>query len=198
MKLRGWINRNSELVTVISVFFLVFSLVVLVKNAPKQGRTITRAYYYDVVTGKLFTGPVGDTPPIPTPSGSIKNGVFAGVRANVFTCKSCDDEKSRVIGYLETYTQEAREALDTQRTMAEANIRAAEVNSPDSPPTTQIGPDENEVKLLAVIAGGRLIASPADTEKWFRMESDEGMELVNAAMTDCPGGRYATQCYPED
>ncbi len=205
MKLRGWINRNSELVTVISVFLLVFSLVVLVKNAPRQPRLITKAYYYDVVSGRLYPGPLQDTPPIPTPDGNMKNGVFAGVRANVFSCTSCDDEKARVIGYLETYTQEAREALETQRAIAEANARmmeaasAANGNGPDTfPSATQTGPDENEVRLLELVSRGRLVALPNNVEKWFRMDSDEGLELVNSAMKKCPGDRYASQCYPEE
>ncbi len=197
MKLRGWINRNSELVTVISVFLLVFSLVVLVKSTPRNGRVITRAYYYDVVTGKLFAGPVQETPPIPTPEGSMKNGVFAGVRANVFSCTSCDDVKSHKVGYLETYTQEAREAVDAQRMMADAASRV--LGEPGQENVgTQPGSDPSEIKLMEAIARGRLIASPENIERWFPMESDEGMQLVNAAMKSCPGERYANQCYPED
>jgi hypothetical protein len=197
MKLRGWINRNSELVTVISVFLLVFSLVVLVKSTPRNGRVITRAYYYDVVTGKLFSGPAQDTPPIPTPDGSMKNNVFAGVRANVFACASCDDVKSHKIGYLETYTQEAREALESQRMMTEAMSHVGPDSGQDNPGTLP-GPDPNEIKLMEVISRGRLVASTENTERWFPMESDEGMQLVTAAMKSCPGDRYATQCYPEE
>lgn len=198
MKLRGWINRNSELVTVISVFLLVFSLVVLVKSTPRNGRVITRAYYYDVVTGKLFPGPAQDTPPIPTPDGSMKNNVFAGVRANVFSCTSCDDVKSHKIGYLETLTQEAREALDTQRMMTEALNRSGTVDAGQDNPGTQPEADPNEIRLMEVISRGRLVASAEDTERWFPMESDEGMQLVTSAMKSCPGDKYASQCYPEE
>ena len=198
MKLREWINRNSELTTIISVFLLVFALVVLVKSIPRGGRLITRCYFYDVVTGKLFSGPVNDLPPVQTPEGSMKNGVFAGVRANVFSCTSCDDASSRKIGYLETLTQEGRDAVEAQRAAVDANLRNSETDNKASVGMTQPAPDDTEMKLMEAISKGRLVALPGDVEKWFTIESEEGNNLVNSAIKSCPDGKYGIQCYPDE
>ena len=193
MKLREWINRNSALVTVFSVFLLVYALIYLLAHAPTQFVPITKAYYYDIQTGQLFEGGVQEIPPIGTPDGSTKNGMPAGVRANVFTCTDCNDPNARYIGFLETYTPEAQEAQLQLQEIASRNI---EVN--DSDPNAQTAPDTNEVDLMDTVAKGRLIASPDDLENWFTMETEEGAKLANNAMKKCPDEKYPIQCFPKE
>ncbi len=167
MSIRSYLNNNPAIVTIAAIVLLLVCLGVIYRtlSGGGGGPRIVDIYFYDLGSGEVFIGPSDSLPPIDAPSGPY-NGKPAGVRAYVFSCTDCSDENSRFVGYLETYTDEAKAAL-----------------------TSGEAPDAYEY-----YDGGRLIKRP-DEEGWARAESEEGFALIESVSTLCPGG-VLKPCYP--
>jgi hypothetical protein len=146
-----------------------------VPTKPPAGQLITKAYFYDLQTGMLFVGDNSAIPPIPAPSGKkSSDGQDLGVRAIVFSCGNCKDESSRYIGYVETFTPEARDAIK------------AMMEHPDKSP-----PDGRDPMMF-----GRYIMDP-EVGDWLTMDSPAAGKLVQDSMSKCGADKYPTQCFPD-
>ena len=58
------------------------------------------AYFFDPQTGTLFTANAAQ-PSVPIVNPQTPGAPATAVYAHVFSCTSCDDEKSRFVGYIE-------------------------------------------------------------------------------------------------
>lgn len=95
-------------------FRTVTSIVAVVVCLGAAAWLITRSrgesfgtYFYDVQAGSLYAAPIGTLPPARAPSGG------EGVLAIVFACADCDNDTDRQVAYLQTYTDEYRQALQS-------------------------------------------------------------------------------------
>lgn len=113
MTVREWLNNNANVATTVAAVVLVAALAVLYFQARPAGDLGGRpVYYLDLETGEFFTERLDAVPPVTAPSGG------AGVRANLYTCDEC--EPGRWMGYLETYTEEARRRYEQEGVLSEA------------------------------------------------------------------------------
>jgi hypothetical protein len=118
------------------------------------------AYFYSLASGELFVADNTEIPP-------IQGG--DGVRAHVFSCGDCADAAARYIGWLETYTDEAKAAL-AQETIGE---------QPVLPPDPMIAAEPR--------AG--------EPPTWFIVSSPQAMRIQQAATTRC-GDKSPNHCMP--
>ena len=116
------------------------------------------AFWYDLKTGKLFGGP-NTTDPVQAPSGG------EAVRAHVFACNDCADANDRFIGYLEKFTDEARQVLVEQKGAPMARAMAMEY-----------------VKVRR-----------ADDTEWVNGGDPEGIEIMTEYLSKC-GGKQPPRC----
>jgi len=106
MSIRALLHEKPAVtVAICGVLILVGGLVIgwriwSAARAPVSPPRMSMAYFYDLNTGELFEADASLEGPIETDSGPHQ-GHPAGVRANVFSCTSCNDESARFIGYLE-------------------------------------------------------------------------------------------------
>lgn len=124
MKLRDWMNNNSAIVTVGAVALLCVAVGLLIYESRGPSYYIpSKAYFYDLNTGKLFAASAKDIPPIAAPSGPYHGDKAGGVKAYIYACGSCPDDlsgqtaeqlesKKIYVAYLEMYTAEAKQAQE--------------------------------------------------------------------------------------
>jgi hypothetical protein len=113
-------------------------------------------------------------PPIEAPSGPLENGEPAGVKAYVFSYKGEPNESERFIGFLETFTPEAKR-----------NQTSSANPSGDS-----------AAELIKQWGEGRLIRRIED-EKWFAANSKEGRAIIENTFRPNESGERARYCPPE-
>jgi hypothetical protein len=83
--------------------------------APPPKRT-GQVWYYDLNTGKLFTGRIDDIAPIDAPSGPTPAGQQAGVKAYVFSYGNCSNESERFVAWVERTSVQAKKVVTESRT----------------------------------------------------------------------------------
>ncbi len=153
-------------------------------------------FFYDLNTGKLFVADALEIAPIEAPSGkpfALPDGteIPAGVRAFVYACGECDP-KTRKIGYLEMYTQEAKNLLLKARKQEEAVARGEKT-------AIDLGMDFEEA-----FTRGRLIAERPEEGKPVRFFPTDGegaeksVKIMAALVGGCPKGKSTRlrPCYP--
>lgn len=168
MSIRDFLNNNSALVTILAVVLLIVALGFIVMQLGGGGnrvRTIP-VYYYDLDTGELFERESDTIPPVETSSGEMN-----GVRAFVFACNDCSDESDRFVGYLEMFTQEAKEILEM-----------APEDRPEDVP-------------YDFYESGRLVKTP-ESDRWFEANSPQGFQIMESVREQCPDGD-PQPCYPD-
>ncbi|MFG0249166.1 MAG: hypothetical protein ACF8OB_09795 [Phycisphaeraceae bacterium JB051] len=133
---------------------------------PQRGARVVEVYFMDTADGSIFTAKSDQLPPITAPSGKH------GVRAFVFACGDCGDEANRFIGWLETYTPEAKKAIYQ--------------------PVT--GPEGGMAKF-EMIENGHLIAAPDSTGVWIKANSKDGFMLMDKIQGKC-GNQAPKPCFP--
>ena len=88
-KLKQWLENNPIIVisaASISVLILLIVMLCLVWPSPSlKYESPTKAWYYDLNTGKLFADKANLLLPIDAPSGQLSDGSPAGVLAFVYT-----------------------------------------------------------------------------------------------------------------
>ena len=182
MNIREWANKNSALVTGISIVVFVGALVFLIFGG---GETETRGpeqrWFYDLNTGSLFPQAPDVFPPVETESGDF-NGEPAGVHAMVFSCGECNEDE-RFVAWLTTYPPEVKKALETMRSQGLSDV-------PEGTPgwINPIDPTAHE-----------LLATPDNLEEWFEKSGDmkEYLLTKKAARDKCKDqGKKHTYCYP--
>ena len=99
---------RNPVVAVVAVVVLIVALFIILRQFGTGTRgNPSDAFWYDVEKKTLFPHE-GVISPIEAPSGG------QGVRAFVYACKSCDDDNDRFIGYLQRYTEEGKQYLETE------------------------------------------------------------------------------------
>lgn len=78
----------------------------LPKPPPKRSGNV---YYLDLNTGRLFADKASLIAPIASPSDSPSGKVTSGVKAYVFSCGDCNDEKQRFVAWVERHIPAAKE-----------------------------------------------------------------------------------------
>ena len=122
MNVREWLTEHATAVAVTAVVVFVLALLAIFIQTTDRSAPVSlgdTVYFYDLNSGDLFPAARDEIPPIESSSGPHE-GKPAGVRAYIFTCGECTP-KQWTIGYLETFTDEARLALLKERRMQEAN-----------------------------------------------------------------------------
>ncbi|MHC4694699.1 MAG: hypothetical protein ACYS67_18320 [Planctomycetota bacterium] len=176
---REWLNRQNPKViitiTVVTVLLLITTVIGLLSSgeAPKV-KEFKKGWFYDLNTGQLFVAKSQLIPPIEAPSGPRENGEPAGVKAYVFSYKHEPNELERFIGFLETFTPEAKR---NQTTSANSGGGSAS-------------------ELIQQWGEGRLIRRIED-EKWFTANSKEGRAIIENAFSPNEKGERARYYPPE-
>ena len=93
-------------------------------NAAGEVVAPTLAYFYDVGSGELFSGPGDEPGPIAAPSGAtLENGSPGGVKALVYTCGACTPEE-QFTSYLEILDPIEREKPFELRNPSNSHVAA--------------------------------------------------------------------------
>jgi hypothetical protein len=179
---RAWVNRHPWFVISSSIVVLLLCLYYLFAQNRYHpisdtfpNPSHTKIYVMDLSTGKVTV--TMDEPSELGPNSQI-------VRPIVFSCGSCKDEKQRFVGYYESLTPEAKQAIKNMMNQAST----APDSMPASMPSTQPVGDP--------IMVGRQIMDP-DTKDWIPMESPAAGKLIQDMMSKCGKGKYPTQCFPD-
>ena len=167
MNLREWMNQNSAAVTIIAVVLLLISLgVIIMTLTPNNPSRIVDVYFMDTADEVLFTATSDQLPPITAPSGK------EGVRAFVFSCGDCGDKASQFVGWLETYTAEAKAAISAPMDDPEAGMANYEL-----------------------IENGHMVCDPV-SKRWVMANSEQGFNIMDMVQTKC-GNTAPTPCFPD-
>ena len=169
MNLREWMNQNSAVVTIIAVVLLLVSLgVIIMTLTPSSPNRVVEVYFMDTADGQLFVEKSNQLPPIVAPSGK------EGVRAFVFSCGDCGDEASRYVGWLETYTAEAKKAI------------TGTTENPEGP--------EGMVDNYELIENGHMVCDP-QSKTWVPANSEPGFKIMDQIQNKC-GNEPPKPCFP--
>ena len=99
---------KNPVVAVVAIIVIIVAVILIARRFMSPGVTgaVGAGTFYDVGKKEVYpqTDP-GAIPPVKLPSGN------EGVRAWVYSCSSCDDKTSHLIGYLEKYTEEGKAAV---------------------------------------------------------------------------------------
>lgn len=137
---------------------VTIALIIFFNSSPGPQTTIEvpdSAYFYDLGTGKLFSGPLNEIGPIEPPSkSSLPSGQPAGVRAMVYSCGSCDGE--RFIGYLYLW-----------------------------PPEERAKPANRRLEHNSVVAAVEKQGEPALQVTWFARTDEAAEPILNFAQKKC-------------
>lgn len=111
--MRQWLNQNSTLTAGAAVALLAGALTLVVLQARGDAVPETQVYFWDLEADEAFVAGANAIPPIEAPSGE------AGARAHLFSCGAC--EPGEWFGYLERYTDEAKQLYEQAGELPEAD-----------------------------------------------------------------------------
>lgn len=191
MGLREKLSKNPAMAALGAIALLAVAAVILYFSMNGGGAKVGKqSYYYDLLTGETFVGPVGAVPPIQTPGQKAKNdtGAPAGVLAHVFACGSCASKKDHFIGYLESRTK------DAAVTSGAGAIDAGDEKRPRGVTATprrteepgQVNPD----------AAGIVVAKAEQMITWEKKSGEAGQLILNAVLDRCTGRPAIVECLP--
>lgn len=187
--MRDWINANKLPVAAGTVVVLAIALgVVFWMNRPPG---LPDYYYYDLQTGDLFSVASAETSARPVEEAVSAPSGAEGVRAYVYSCGRCT-ESERYIGYIEGYSEEAREARQ-QMQGAYGGVEEGPAAIEDVPAARR---SMRPAQLEQMIRQGRLIAKASTSPQWFPAESPQAREIMIAALNPCEDGTPPKQCHP--
>lgn len=155
MGIRDSLNQNPGITTGVTAAMIVLALAWIAWSTFGSAWTGVDGprLYYSSDDGKTFV-----------PGPLARRYSATGIIAHVFTC---DEDKSRFVGYLERYTPEAIAAMkDRDRRLAKRG---------GGPEMTTLDP---------AIAEGRLVKKPG-VGAWVNASSPAGAAVMNVV---CPGG----------
>ena len=176
---------GKKIIIAAAVLVLVASVLMIVRQArgPQLPPMPTHEWFYDLNSQKLFSVPIGKTPPIDAPSGPGRDGTPAGVRAYVYSCGTCS-ESERFIGYLESYPPQVKQRIEQR----EAQMRAGQ------PPEIPSSPADVDLDMDIRTGLASVVRRP-DQPEWVSIRSDAGKKLISEALQRC-GGKPPTACPP--
>lgn len=177
LEIRKWLNNNPHIVKTAAACSAIILLIVILSLIWPEGEqkyaSITKAWYYDLNTAKLFVSDLHQNPPIDAPSGPLPDSNQAGVLAYVYRT-GMDKNSTKVIAFLEKLTDHAQKTRPVK-------LR---------PPAERT---EQEIQLWN---RGRLIKR-VDDEHWVLYESPQGQIILNEVARKIQRNDLVL-CYPED
>ena len=147
-------HRKKQLILLLVV---VAVALFFIKKTPTSGRPEGQLWFYNEVTGQLFSASDLSIPPVETVSGP-----GTGVRAWVFSCGDCSNPDDRFIGYLEKMHPDTKRLMDEEIAKTGAS--------------TGVG------KLLDKYAAGILVRSPGGSN-WVSRMSSAGQAIISNSLT---------------
>jgi hypothetical protein len=180
--IRSFVNKHSTVMTIVVLVILAMALGYLLYSREPESGGVPDAYFYD--TGSTAADPLdrlyalkgNDVPPIAAPSNTGSDRAPAGVRARVYSCGDCRDRASLYIGFVETNSPRAKDAISAMQKAGEQ----AKGSLPG---------------LMAAIDEGNTIAVLPDL-KWVRKRSQEGLKILADAQQHCGAGVEPIECQP--
>jgi len=175
---REWVNKqNPKFIlytfALCALIFILTGLSQIFGGSEKSGPAgSSKAWFYDLNTGELFTAAAKELPPIKAPSGPLPDGQPAGVLAHVFSFADEPNELNRFIAFLETYTPDMKEQMS-------AFLKSKNKN-----------PD-----LLKDWNSGRLVRA-VDGNDWYPADSKQGREIQKIPVPDA-NCRQPNICMPD-
>jgi len=169
MSVAQWMSQNRG--AAIGIAIAMVLLIVTVAMRAKPGAALeNQRYFYDLKTGKAFTGDRLAMPPIAGADGAQGGGLV------MFGCGDCSEPKP---GWVETFTPMAHEAT---RKLGEA------------------GPEDgNPQQFVDAISRGHMVAAvpkAGEEAKWIVFDSPEGAHLRSSLKLSACGGGQAELCLP--
>lgn len=150
MTLSDVIKKNPTVVSVLCLAVIVGAIIAIVSQmtAGSKSAGLTHIYFYDLSTGEVFTEQRTAIPPI-----RDGNGVWAAV----YSCSACDDVASHFVGWIETYTPQAKQvaaALLEEGAVATAEMTMAIDNGHLIAAKPELGSKPNWMPLSSPQAAG--------------------------------------------
>jgi hypothetical protein len=203
-KYSAWLNKHAIKVTAVVLVVIATCIYAIYRETspPDQHAVpIFNAYFYDLDTGKLFIARMSEPSPIPV-QGAKPGAAPTGVKANVFACRSCEDEKDRFVGFVEMYTPEAKERMAALTHVTALRPSMTPVVIPTTNPAT--GPTTNPTTgpSFEEMERGHLVARPDPKNPDWKNQfveymSPEGTKVMESAQKRCGDGINPKICMPE-
>ena len=176
---RDWLNRQNPkiIIAIAGIFvFVLLAIAISLSGNDKEFKANrnNKAWFYDLNTGELFTAKTDKLPPIKAPSGHLPNGEPAGVRAYVFSYAKEPNESDYFIGFLETFTPEAKKHLSKLIKLKTAKSRES----------------------IKKLDDGRLVRR-AGSNQWVPANSNEGRAIINEALYPNENRQHPHYCPPK-
>ncbi len=163
-----WIKQNLPACGLVLLMIVLVFGVKWLKIGKEDYSRYTYGYFYNTETKTLFVDKKASPPP-------ILDG--KGVSATVFTCGSCEDKSSHFTGWLQKYTDKAKDALLKQ------------LNAPMASPEEAQNPMSENMALREIIANGDMIAAVPDSTggdpQWVYANSPEAQIIRDEANAKC-------------
>lgn len=156
--------RNDIVKGGVAVLMLLIAAAVLVWYMNRKvGPEAESLWYADPVSGNMVSAP-DEVPP-------TKTGL---VRAFVFSCGECGDDKARFTGYFERFTPEAK--------MEMAKVGVLRYDGPGG--ISQL----TEAEAAAYFTGGKRQIRRATESDWVDHDSEKGNAILDEVEKRCPSG----------
>lgn len=167
----NWINQHGMLVAPMAVVVLVIAWLVTLMGGGEDMSRYTYRYYYDLDTGEIIVDDGAKVPPIRSALGG------EAVLAVMIGCGSCEDRGDMKIGWLEKYTDQAKQMLRV---------------GPGGPPGDMSRQEVDQAAAFnEVMARDHLLAlppEPGQQPQWVSGGFPEGEYVRTAARRKCGGG----------
>lgn len=179
-----WLSKHPAVSLVGAALVLVVAafLVARTVNPPAPPPTAwAQVWCYDLANRKIFVGSEAQAPPfIIAGAGQTTGTTATGVRAEVYSCGSCEVESQRFAAWIWKFN-------DTTRDVVQGAIDASRTgfveDSPYDLPAARADPN------------AMLIATPEQPGDWFPEPSEEAQQIMTGLAGRC-GGKAPSPCTP--
>jgi hypothetical protein len=161
----------TAIVAVVALALAAFQVYRVLRPATPTVSPWAKVWCYDLSTGRIMVGTERDVPPFSTAKPRA-DGSPAGVRAEVYSCGSCDDESQRFVGWLWMFNADARAAV-------QAAIDATPNGFREDNPYDLSAARGNPAAIL--------IASPEKPNEWFTEPSATAQTIKAKLAIRCKG-----------
>ncbi len=178
---RLWLIKKPIITILLVIALLAFALRSLIFSGASSasGPVANATYYFDTETGQVLALPAGQILPIRKP-GSAPDAPATLVQAYIFSCASCDDEKSRFTGYLLTHNPAIVDQVRSHSKDIHQGVLLLHINeSPEGILLKAIDPETKQ---------------PAG--EWIPQKSPQGGLIVASVSRNCPDSTPALRCSP--
>ena len=179
-----WFKNNPAVTIVVAIFIITiggFRIYRSVQPAVAEATAWNKVWCYDLSAGKIFVGTEKNAPPFAIEGAkALPDGSPAGVRAEVYSCGSCEDEKERFAAWLWKFTPDVQKAVQLVI---------------DGKPGGFVEDSPYDQGVARGDPNATLIASPDRTGDWVAEPSTRGTQ-IKAKLKDACKGKPAKNCAP--